>query len=147
MTRYRDALLFCVLATAWGSAFVAIKAGLAHFPPVFFAALRYDVAAVLMFAYVGVTADRWRPRTRREWLTVAVGGLLLIAAYHAFLFAGEARPGVTSAAAAVVVSLSPVITTGFGRFVLPDDRLTPLGVLGLCCGLVASSFSSSPRPS
>ncbi|GAA0311395.1 DMT family transporter [Halarchaeum salinum] len=136
MSRYRDALLFCVLAVAWGSAFVAIKAGLAHVPPVFFAALRFDVAAVLMFAYAAATTDRWRPRTRREWLTVAVGGALLIAAYHAFLFVGEGRPGVTAATAAVVVSLGPVLTTAFDRLLLPGDRLSPLGVLGLCCGFV-----------
>ena len=144
MSRYRDALLFCVLAVAWGSAFVAIKAGLEHVAPVFFAALRYDVAAVLMFAYVIVRVDRWRPRTRREWLTVAVGGALLIAAYHAFLFVGEARPGVTAAAAAVVVSLSPVLTTAFSRVVLPDDRLSPLGVLGLCCGFVGVTILVVP---
>nr|WP_245188564.1 EamA family transporter [Halarchaeum rubridurum] len=136
--------MFCVLAVAWGSAFVAIKAGLAHVAPVFFAALRFDVAAVLMFAYAVVTTDRWRPRTRREWLAVAVGGVLLIAAYHAFLFVGEARPGVTAAAAAVVVSLSPVLTTGFSRLVLTEDRLSPLGVLGLCCGFVGVTILVVP---
>nr|WP_049947205.1 EamA family transporter [Halarchaeum acidiphilum] len=147
MTRYRDALLFCVLATAWGSAFVAIKAGLAHFPPVFFAALRYDVAAVLMFAYVGVTADRWRPRTRREWLTVAVGGLLLIAAYHAFLFAGEARPGVTSAAAAVVSASAPSSRPGSAASSSRTTASRRSAFSASAAASSASSFSSSPRPS
>ncbi|GGL26600.1 EamA family transporter [Halarchaeum grantii] len=136
MSRYRTLLLFCVLALAWGSAFVAIKAGLAFFDPVFFAALRYDVAAVLMLAYAWYATDRWRPETRADWLAVAVGAVLLIAAYHAFLFVGEDLPGVTSASAAVVVSLSPVLTTAFSRSLLPSTRLSALGVLGLLLGLV-----------
>lgn len=136
MSRYRTVLSFLLLAAAWGSAFVAIKAGLAFFAPVFFAALRYDVAAVLMLAYAAYATERWRPRTRDEWASVAVGAVLLIAAYHSFLFVGEDLPGVTSAAAAVVVSLSPVLTTAFGRAILPRDRLTVSGVVGLLLGLV-----------
>ena len=51
MSRYRNVALFLALAAIWGSAFMAIKAGLAYFPPVLFAAIRYDVAGVLMLAY------------------------------------------------------------------------------------------------
>ncbi|MFW5974294.1 MAG: EamA/RhaT family transporter, partial [Natrialbaceae archaeon] len=36
--RFRNAVLFVVLAAVWGSAFTAIKAGLEYFPPVLFAA-------------------------------------------------------------------------------------------------------------
>jgi len=136
VSRYRALLSFCVLAVAWGSAFAAIKAGLAYFDPVFFAALRYDLAAVLMLAYAAYATPRWRPRTRAEWAAVAVGAVLLIAAYHALLFVGEDLPGVTSAGAAVVVSLSPVLTTAFSRLVLPETRLSPLGIVGLLLGLV-----------
>ena len=58
MTRYRNALLFLTLAALWGSAFMAIKAGLDYFPPVLFAAIRYDVAGLIMLVYAGwVTAN------------------------------------------------------------------------------------------
>jgi len=142
--RFRNAALFVALAIAWGSAFTAIKAGLAFFPPVLFAALRYDLAGVLMLAYAAYATDRWRPRTRGEWRLVAVGGTLMIAAYHAFLFVGE--QGTTSAAAAIVVALSPVLTTGFARVLLPDERLTPLGVVGLLVGFVGVGVLTDPDP-
>lgn len=142
--RFRNALLFLALATAWGSAFTAIKAGLEFFPPVLFAAFRYDLAGVLVLAYAAYATDRWRPRERTEWLSVAVGGALLIAAYHAFLFVGE--QGTTSGAAAVVVSLSPVLTTGFARVLLPDERLTALGLLGLGLGFAGVAVLSAPDP-
>jgi len=142
--RFRNAMLFVALAVAWGSAFTAIKAGLAFFPPVLFAAFRYDLAGMLMLGYAAYATDRWRPRGRPEWVLVGIGGTFLIAAYHAFLFVGE--QGTTSAAAAIIVSLSPVLTTGFARVFLPEERLTPVGILGLLIGFVGVVVLSSPDP-
>lgn len=144
MSTYRNLGLFLVLSALWGSAFMAIKAGLSAFPPVLFAALRYDVAGVVMLGYAALRADRWYPRGRDEWATVAVGAALMIAAYHAFLFVGER--GTTSAAAAVIVSLSPVLTTVFARGLLPEERLSAVGVVGIALGLVGVVAVAQPDP-
>ncbi|MFA1612328.1 DMT family transporter [Halobellus rubicundus] len=146
MTRYRNLLLFVLLAAAWGSAFMAIKAGLAYIPPVLFAALRYDVAGVLMLGYAFYATDQPIPESRGQWALVAVGATLLIAGYHTLLFIGETDPAVTSAAAAVIVSLSPVLTTGFARLFLPEERLTAVGIAGLLLGLVGVVVLSNPDP-
>ena len=146
MSRARNLALFLVLAAVWGSAFMAIKAGLAYFPPVLFAALRYDVAGVIMLAYAAYVVDDPIPRGRDEWSVVAVGATLIIAAYHAFLFVGETDPAVTSAVAAVIVSLSPVLTTVFARAFLPSERLTVVGVIGLLVGLVGAVVLAAPDP-
>ncbi|MFT4884353.1 MAG: putative blue pigment (indigoidine) exporter [Natronomonas sp.] len=150
--RYRNLLLFCALAAVWGSAFMAIKAGLgsasapAYFydAPVLFAAVRYDVAGVIMFGYAAWVTDRWRPRSRPEWLVVGIGAVFLIAGYHALLFIGEL--GTTSAAAAVIVSLSPVLTTAFARAFLPEERLTVVGLVGMALGLIGVVILSRPDP-
>ncbi|QKY21435.1 EamA family transporter [Halolamina sp. CBA1230] len=148
MTRYRNLALFLVLAAVWGSAFMAIKAGLdAGFPPVLFAAVRYDIAGVLMLCYAWWVLDDPVPRGRDQWATVAVGGGLLIAAYHAFLFVGEADDAVTSASAAVLVGLSPILTTGFARLFLPEERLRFAGILGLLLGLTGAVVLADPDPS
>lgn len=142
--RFRNTILFVALAVAWGSAFTAIKAGLEFFPPVLFAAFRYDLAGVLMLGYAVYATDRWLPRSKNEWVLVGIGGALLIAAYHSFLFIGE--QGTTSAAAAIIVSLSPILTTGFARAFLPDERLTGIGVVGLLVGFVGVGILSNPDP-
>lgn len=144
VSRYRTLALFLLLAIVWGTAFVAIRAGLEYFPPVLFAALRYDIAAVFMLAYAAYATDRPVPRTRGEWLVVVIGGVLLIAAYHVFLFVGQ--QSVTSAMAAVVVSLSPVLTTAFARVWLPSERLAPAGLLGMGLGLLGVVILSQPDP-
>jgi len=148
--RYRNLLLFLTLAAVWGSAFMAIKAGVGdpadpsyfYTAPVLFAAVRFDIAGALMFGYALWATDRWRPRGRSEWTTVGVGAVLIIAGYHALLFVGQR--GTTSAAAAVIVSLSPVLTTAFARAFLPDERLTAVGIVGMVLGLAGVVVLSRP---
>ncbi|MEZ3163189.1 EamA family transporter [Halorubrum sp. RMP-47] len=146
MSRLRNLSLFLVLAAVWGSAFVAIKAGLAYFPPVLFAAFRYDVAGLVMLAYAAYAVDEPLPHGRDQWLEVVSGAVFIIAAYHAFLFVGETDPAVTSGVAAVIVSLSPLLTTVFARAFLPAERLTAVGALGLGIGLVGAVVLANPDP-
>jgi len=144
VNRYRNFGRFVALSVLWGTAFVAIKAGLSSFPPILFAAIRYDVAGVLMVGYAAATVDYWRPRTRGDWTAVVVSGVLMIASYNAFLFVGEQHT--TSAVAAVVVSLSPILTTAFSRALLPSERLTVLGLAGLVVGFVGVGVVARPGP-
>ncbi|MFB6129546.1 MAG: DMT family transporter [Salinigranum sp.] len=145
MSRHRSALFFVALSAVWGVAFVAIKAGLTHVPPVLFAAVRYDVAGVVVLGYAFVVTDPI-PRTREEWALVAVGSALLVAGYNVFLFVGESDPAVTSAAASVVVSLSPILTAAFARGLLPEERLSRGGIAGLLFGLLGVAVLSRPNP-
>ena len=130
MVRYRNLWLFVLLAGLWGAAFVAIKAGLADVPPVLFAALRYDVAGVLMLGYALYATERWRPRTAAEWRLVGVGAVFMFAGYNAFLFVGE--QWTTSAVAA--------------RALLPNERLGVVGAAGLLLGLAGVVVLVAPDP-
>lgn len=142
----RNLSLFVLLSAIWGSAFMAINLGLEFFPAVTFAAIRYDIAGVVMLGYAAWAADNPVPTTRGEWGLVAIGAVFLIAAYHAFLFVGQSDPAVTSAIAAIIVSLSPVLTTGFARALLPSERLTVLGIVGLLLGLAGVVVLAEPDP-
>lgn len=144
VSRYRTLASFLLLAACWGTAFMAIKAGLAYFPPVLFAAFRFDLAAVCILAYAVYATDHPVPRTRGQWGLTVIGGVFLIAGYHALLFVGE--QSVTSAAAAVIVSLSPLLTTAFARIWLPSERLAPAGLAGMGLGLVGVAVLSQPDP-
>lgn len=144
MARYRNTGLFIALAAMWGSAFVGIKAGLAYFPPVLYAAFRYDIAAVLLVGYAWVATDRLWPRNRAEWFNVIAGGTLIIGAFQALLFLGEQYT--TSAVAAILVSTSPVLVTAFSRMLLPDERLAPLGWLGLGVCFIGVGIITRPDP-
>ena len=134
MSTTRDAGLFVLLSVLWGVSFMTIKLGLESIPPVLFAAIRYDIAAVLLLGYVAATSTAWRPRSRADWLGVAAGATLVIAGYNAFLFVGQ--QGVTSGVAAILIALNPLLATGFARGLLPDERLGRIETIGLLCGFL-----------
>lgn len=62
-SRYRDIGLFLIAATLTGGVYVANTVGLSHLPPVFFASLRFLVAAALLLPYVAFRSEPLRPRT------------------------------------------------------------------------------------
>ncbi|MBO4248353.1 EamA family transporter [Halomicrobium sp. IBSBa] len=142
MSTRRETLLFVLLAMLWGTSFVAIKAGLEDLPPVLFAAIRYDLAGVLMLAYAAVATDDWLPRSQADWVAVAISATLVIALYNAFLFVGE--QDVTSAVAAILIATNPILATAFSRALLPNERLSTVGTAGLVLGFVGVVLVTRP---
>lgn len=133
---------FLVLATLWGTSFVAIEAGLAYWPPLLFAGVRYVIAGAIVLAYAAVVARYWVPRTRHDFAAVAVAGTLVIALYHGLLYVGELH--VPGAVAAVIVSLSPVLTAAFASVLLPGERIGAVEVGGFLLGIVGVVVIADP---
>ncbi|MFD1587618.1 DMT family transporter [Halorientalis brevis] len=143
MTRYRNAAAFLLLAVLWGASYPAVKAGLDGFPPLLFAALRFDLVGVLVLGYAVARNQRWRP-SRADLSSVVAGGTLFIAVHNGLLFIGQGY--VTSAVSAVVLSSIPVLSAGFARPVLPSERLRPVGLVGVLLGLVGVVVVANPDP-
>ena len=126
---------------------MAIKAGLEFFPPILFAAFRFDIAGVVMLAYAAYANDTVVPRGREAWASVLVSALFIFAGYHVLLFIGETDPLVTSAAASVIISLSPILTTALAQVFLPTEQLSVVGMCGLFIGLLGVILLARPDPS
>jgi len=112
---------------------------------VLLAALRFDIAGVVMLAYAIVSTDQWRPTSRAGWMEVAVGGLLFVAAHHALLFIGQQY--VTSAVASVVISLDPVLAAVFSGLLLADERVTGTEAAGFAFGVAGTTLIATPSTS
>jgi len=133
---------FVFLAALWGTSFVAIEAGLHYFPPLLFAGLRYAVAGAIVLGIAAVASGRTVPRSRDEWLGVGVAGVFVIAAYHGLLYVAEIH--ITGAVAAVIVSLSPVLTATFAALLLPNERLGPFEIGGFALGILGVIVIADP---
>ncbi|WP_209545234.1 DMT family transporter [Halorubrum trapanicum] len=144
MSRSRTAGRFVLLCAVWGTAFMATDVGLVDLPAVPFAAVRFDVAAGLLFAAVLVAGVDIRPRTRDDYVYVLVGGALIIGAHHAFLFAGQQY--VTGGVAAVLLGLVPVVTPALTRLVATDEEFTAATALGVSLGFVGVVIIANPDP-
>jgi drug/metabolite transporter (DMT)-like permease len=142
--RYRDAGLFVLLAALFGSGFVAIETGLRELPPVLFASLRFDIAALALLSYVVLTRPRasWLPRTRGDLLGVGVAGLFLVALNNSLLFLGQGT--ITPGMASIMYGLNPVLAPVFAWWLL-GDRISWPGALGI--GIALSGVVIIVQPS
>ena len=135
--RPRDLLLAVAVAAVWGVNFVVIHAGLEHFPPLLFSALRFGLAAFPAVLLVG------RPQVPWRWvITVA---LVLGVVKFSLLFAGMAA-GMPAGLSSLVLQSQAVFTTVFAA-VLLRERPRPMQLTGLAVAaagvlLVASRTSA-----
>ncbi|MDV6244223.1 EamA family transporter [Rhodococcus opacus] len=117
----RDRLLGLTVVVLWGLNFLAIRAGLDHFPPFFFAALRFFVIAIPVILFVP------RPQVPPKWLLVY--GLGFGVGQFAFLF-WAMHVGMPTGLASLVLQSSAPFTVVLGA-VLLRERLRPAQVCGL----------------
>lgn len=145
LLRYRNAALFVLAAVLFGGSFVAIETGLRELPPLLFASLRFDIAAVVLGGYVLATQPRstWLPRTRGDLLGVGVAGVFLIALNNALLFVGQGST--TPAMASMMYGLNPVLAPIVAWWLL-DDRLSGAGLLGIGIALTGVVVILQPSP-
>jgi drug/metabolite transporter (DMT)-like permease len=134
--------LLLILACLWGLSFPAIAVGLEFLPPLLFAALRYDVATVLLLAYAVSNSDNWVPSTWRDFFGVAGGGVFLIGS-NGLLFVGQQT--VPSGVASILQALVPIFTVAL-TVALVGRTVTTLQQIGVVIGLVGTALIVQPDP-
>jgi drug/metabolite transporter (DMT)-like permease len=68
---------YLVLCVVWGSTYLAIRIGVAEFPPALFAGIRFVIAGALLLT-AALLLGRRLPARRRDWITNGVVGFLLL---------------------------------------------------------------------
>jgi O-acetylserine/cysteine efflux transporter len=107
----RDKLLGVTVAVLWGLNFLAIRAGLDHFPPFFFAALRFLVIAIPVVLFVP------RPNVPVRWLLLYGFGFGFL--QFAFLFTAM-HVGMPTGLASLVLQSSAPFTVVLGAVLLRE---------------------------
>lgn len=121
----RDRLLGLTVVLLWGLNFLAIRIGLDHFPPFFFAALRFAVIAVPVLLFIP------RPRVRMRWILLYGTGFGIL--QFAFLFTAM-RVGMPTGLASLVLQSSAPFTVLLGTLFL-RERIRPLQVAGIAVAM------------
>jgi drug/metabolite transporter (DMT)-like permease len=121
------AVLFVFL---WGSAFVPSKIGVLASSPLWFLVVRFTVAGLLALPIALALGARW-PRGLRDWLGIAILGVLANALYLGFSY--EALRHLAAGVGAIVSSTNPLLLALIAPFALREP-LTRLKVLGLGLG-------------
>lgn len=137
-----DLLGLLVLGGLWGSAFIAIRAGiLAGASPFLFADLRFVLAAVAATLLALVTRTVF-PARALFVRALILGGLSLIGGYSVLVYWGEAStPGGLSA---VLIATVPLWSGLLGHPVLPGERFGARGWVGIVTGFAGVVLLLSP---
>ncbi|WP_050032526.1 DMT family transporter [Halorubrum halophilum] len=144
MSRYRDVALFFALALLWGGSFVAIEVGLDYYPPVLYAAYRFDLAALVLVSYVFLTDAGPFPRTRGDLAAIGFSGGLSVAANNSLLFVGQQYT--TSGIASITYSLVPIATAAVAAVWVGGSDLDARGALGVVLAFVGVALVAQPDP-
>jgi drug/metabolite transporter (DMT)-like permease len=142
----RDVLLASMPALfvlIWSTGFVVARYGMPHAPPLGFLALRYALSVLAFGIWIVVARADW-PAGRRQWLHLAVSGVLVHAGYLGGVWSAV-KIGIGAGTVALIVGLQPVLTafwlsaTGGARAVAPRQWL------GLLLGLAGLLMVVTPK--
>ncbi|SYZ74648.1 putative DMT superfamily drug/metaboltie permease [Candidatus Zixiibacteriota bacterium] len=125
--------LFALLSLIWGSTWMAIKIGLEDSPPFWSAGIRF-VAASLIIVIINSIRRRVYPRDKGEIIKIAFPGVFMYAASYMLVYSAETH--IDSSLTAVIFSGFPIFVALISYFMLREERLSPLGWLGMAIGLI-----------
>lgn len=123
------------LCLIWGSTWLAIKVGLNDLPPISFVAIRFVIAAAILFA---ISFRRFPLPKRSEYSLLAITGLLMFGVNYALLFWAEQY--VSSGLAAVLQATIPTFGLIFAHFYLPEEPMKWERMLGAFLAIVGVSI-------
>ncbi|MDA9566266.1 DMT family transporter [Planktomarina temperata] len=119
-----------VFALIWSSAFTSARIIVADAPPILSLSLRFLISGLIGIALARVLGQTWR-LTPGQWRATIVFGLCQNALYLGLNFV--AMQTVEASLASIIASTMP-LAVGFAGWVIFRERLSALGVLGLCAG-------------
>lgn len=141
---YRTAFYFLLTSFLFGSSFVAIKIGVTYIPPLLFASFRFIIGGGILLIALAATRDTWYPQSIQDILGIAAVGVFIIGVQNAALNVGIQY--IPSAAAAILFSLIPLVTTGFAELLVPEESPTVSDAVGIFIGFVGVSIVVRPSP-
>ncbi len=139
--RLKAALAFAAVYLVWGSTYLVIRIGVAELPPALFAGARFLAAGALLALVARLTDQRF-PRSVREWRTIAVVGVCMLATANGLVVWGE--QWLPSNQAALLVATAALWIAGFGTLGAHGHKLTHRTVLGLVVGFAGTAWLFLP---
>jgi drug/metabolite transporter (DMT)-like permease len=140
----RPVAVWLLLSLIWGSTWLFIKLGLQDLPPFTFAGVRFVVAACVLLCVIAVRRMPL-PRAPRDWLLIALTGLMAFTVNYGLLFWGEQRT--SSGLAAILQTIIPAFGLVIAHFYRPDERITLWKVCGIALGIAGVALIFSDQAS
>ena len=122
-----------VLILIWGTTWAVIRIGLRGLPPFTGVAMRFGIAAIVLFAVARAFGVR-PERDRRARVLGAVNAALAFSLSYGVVYWAE--QWVPSGLASVLFSTFPLMVAGLAHFALPGERIQLASAAGILVGFL-----------
>lgn len=127
----RDFVLFIGLVLVWGSTWLAVKIGLETAPPFWFATIRFIIAFVVLGVIILIRKPDYS-LVKRNLGKIFAAGFLAYGFCYATIYWGQRF--ISSGTASVLFASIPFFVALFSVRMLPDEKVTPIKVIGMVLG-------------
>ncbi|QSP95530.1 DMT family transporter [Marinobacter salinisoli] len=127
----REWALLLSLSVLWGGSFFFVGVAVTDLPPLTIVTLRVSLAALGLWLVVALLRYPL-PRTPAIWLAFAVMGLINNVIPFSLIVWGQTQ--IASGLASILNATTPLFTVVVATLVLPDEKATPLKLLGVLVG-------------
>ena len=142
--RGKALVAYLIVCVFWGSTYLAIKVGVGELPPFLFAGLRFLIAGLLLLGLARVLGDPL-PRRARDWRTLAIVGLFLLAGGNAFVVWAEQY---TASGVASIFVVTVALWMAFFDTIIPGGSgdLNWRVIAGLILGFLGTGLLVGASP-
>ena len=137
----KSILMGLVFGLMWASAFTSARVIVSYAPPLYALAFRFLVSGLIGVIAARAMGQTWH-LTRAQWIATFVFGVSQNALYLGLNFV--AMQTVEASLAAIVASTMPLLVAATGWLVF-KETIRPLGIAGLCAGVVGVALIMGAR--
>lgn len=123
--------MLVLLSMLWGGSFFFVGVAVTELPPLTIVALRVGLAAITLWIIafsIGLTP----PKSIKVWFSFLIMGLLNNAIPFTLIVWGQTQ--IASGLASILNASTPIFAVIVAGILLPDERITPLKMLGVLIG-------------
>ena len=127
----------------WSGGYSFAKLGLKYIEPMTMLAVRYGIAALMLFPFLVLLTKRW-PKTWYHWFSLVFTGFLIQCIYFGLTYLAF-KKGMNAGSAAVILSLQPVLVAAFTMFFngVSGGRYIWIGLLIGFVGVLLATISNN----
>lgn len=129
----REWAMLITLSVLWGGSFFFVGVAVTDLPPLTIVTLRVGIAAITLWCIVLVMGLR-PPKSLEVWAAFLGMGLLNNVIPFALIVWGQTQ--IASGLASILNAATPIFTVVVASMLLPDERATPLKIVGAMIGFI-----------
>lgn len=129
----REWAMLIALSVLWGGSFFFVGVAVADLPPLTIVTLRVGLAAIALWSIALVMGLR-PPKSVVVWAAFLGMGLLNNVIPFALIVWGQTQ--IASGLASILNAATPIFTVVVAGMLLPDERATPLKLVGVAVGFL-----------